>query len=118
MASAHCGNEITGACTLVGCGSGNETGLEITLIGDFPTDFTIHLIPQPLRDTISIECTALRPCDQVVFVPDFVPSLVLIGVEGEGVDYHAGLVPDYRVTLPNGPGCGECRHGTVTVAID
>jgi hypothetical protein len=109
-------NDISspGACTQRGCGLGNETGLAITLIGDLPSRYAIRL-PE---HSVLIECTAASPCDRVILVPDITPSRVFVEFIADSFDFEGEFVPDYFLTFPNGPECGECRHGAITIDLD
>jgi hypothetical protein len=102
-----------GVCTSRGCGFGNDTGLAIHLTGDLPANYLVRI----REHSVAIECTEVLPCDQILFVPDITPSRVLVEVDGEGLEFEGEFVPAYSVTFPNGPGCGECRRGTITVVI-
>lgn len=115
LASTACDDiSSPGVCTLQGCGFGNDTGLAINLTGNLPANYLIRI----REHSVAIECTETSPCDQILFVPDITPSHVFVEVDGEGVEFEGEFFPDYNVTFPNGPGCGECRRGTITVAID
>jgi hypothetical protein len=115
LTSLSC-NDISGAgtCTLLGCGLGKETGLEIDLVGDLPPNYLVRIQEQD----VWIECTEAAPCDRPLFVPGITPTSVFVEVDGQGIEVDAEFIPDYIVTFPNGPSCGECKHGTITVVID
>ena len=65
-----------------------------------------------------IECTVGSPCDRVVFVPDLTPSQVHVEIIADSFDLEGVFAPDYILTFPNGPGCGECRRGSITIDLD
>ena len=104
----------SGACTTRGCGLGKETGLAINLVGDLPPNYLVRI----QEHDVWIECTEDSPCDRPILVLGITPTSVFVEVDGQGIEVDAMFIPEYLVTFPNGPGCGECRHGTITVPLD
>lgn len=91
-------------------------GLSVSVSGDLPAHHTVE-IESTDRSEI-FECFESDPCDPVIFLPDFLPSIVSVEIEGRGFHYREEFVPEYDVTFPNGRECNECLHGTVTVHIE
>lgn len=115
LACAACDDiAAPGTCTLRGCGTGNETGLAIDLVGELPANYLIRI----REHSVWIECSEISPCDEIVFIPDLTPSRVFLEVDGNGLEFEGEFVPDYSLTFPNGPGCGECRRGTIRVELE
>ena len=108
------------ACTLIAC----LQGLNVTLTS-VPTSTppsSVEAVADGKTVTGTMLCTipaifpppATQTCN--TYFAGFSPTRVVVNVAVGAATIHYDVMPNYVVTQPNGPNCGDCRNATVTLS--